>query len=264
VEHLQRWSLDALCDAAALCVTELASNAILHSRTPFTVAVRRLADGTRIDVQDDRPDRLPAPVPSAGLGPLDSGTTGRGLRLIAGLASRWGFFNTDLAKTVWAELFPGGPARPADPVVELATRPAPLAGAVNISFLDLPVKVAVASGAQVDDLVRQVQLDPARLDDAARQTFYRLLEASARPRLVGRHQAFRAAGEGSDRFSFEVAISPEEAAATAALSAFLQQMVDRGVVQPSPVGRDVNRLRAWLAEEYTAQSGGGQARPFSG
>lgn len=262
--QLERWSLDALCDDAALCVTELASNAILHSRTPFTVAVRPLAGGVRIDVQDDRPDRLPAVVPSAGLGPLDSGTTGRGLRLISGLASRWGFFNTDLAKTVWAELSPSAPAEAADPVVELTTRPSRRHGSVDISFLDLPVRAAVASGAQVDDLVRQVQLDPAKLDGGGRDTFYRLLELSARPRLIGRHRAFRAAGEGLDRFSFDVAISAEEAAATADLTAFLQQTVERGVIQPSPVSQDVDDLRAWLAEEFAAQSAGAPARRFPG
>jgi hypothetical protein len=40
VDALDRWGLERLSDDAALCAAELATNAILHCRRPFTVAVR--------------------------------------------------------------------------------------------------------------------------------------------------------------------------------------------------------------------------------
>ena len=213
-------------------------------------------------MQDDRPDRLPAPLPVDGLHPLETGTTGRGLRLLSGLASRWGWFNSDVAKTVWVELAELESLGRREPIIELVDRPSSLDGAVVVAFLDLPVRTAVASGAQVDDLVRQIQLEPGRLDEQERATFYRLLEQTARPRLTGRHEAFRAAGQGLDRFGFEVAISPTEALATMELTAFLQQTVERGVIQPVTVGPDVEAMRAWLVREYSSQSGGAPPAPF--
>ena len=253
-----------MSEDAVLCVTELSTNAILHSRTPFTVAVRRLEDGVRIDVQDERPDRLPSPVPVRGLDPLEIGITGRGLKLIAALASRWGWFNTHVAKTVWVELAEGVPLGAVEPIVQLAGRPAELDGAITVSYLDVPVRVAVASGVQVDDLVRQIQLDPGRLDEEEQATFYHLLERSASPRLIGRHEAFLAAGRGRDRFGFEVALSPDEAAAIFELSAFLQGVVERAVIQPVEVGPQVEAMRVWLVQEYTAQRDGAAPAAYPG
>lgn len=260
--RLQDWDLERFSDEAALCTAELATNAILHSRTPFTVAARPLPAGVRIDVQDEQPTRLPDPLPDD-FGPLESGSTGRGLKLVAGMATRWGYFNTDVAKTVWAELADTRLAGPADPYVELTARSYP-AGAPAVSLIDLPVRVSLASGAQVDDLVRQLQLAPGLLTDEEQGTFQQLLERSAAPRLTGRHEAFRAAGEGRDRYSLRLSISPEETAATSALTAMLASLVRRGLIEPMAVSAEVEAFRLWLAEEVAAQQGGRPPTPYRG
>jgi len=95
-------------EEAAHIVAELASNAVLHGRVlgrDFRLRLTLRADGTlRIEVTDARGDRLPRfPDPVA-----DESESGRGLRIVAAYADRWG---VDLApitcKTVWAELVPG-------------------------------------------------------------------------------------------------------------------------------------------------------------
>src|SRR5688572_31135673 len=71
---------DVLADAM-LCITELAANAALHARRPFSVMVRQVASGVRIDVVDERPEDLPLVTPRQGTASdiTDRAATGRGL-----------------------------------------------------------------------------------------------------------------------------------------------------------------------------------------
>ena len=69
-------------DTAALLVSELATNAVRHARTPFTVDMRHDDHVLEVDVGDDDP-RLPILRT-----PDDEG--GRGLRIVAALADEWG------------------------------------------------------------------------------------------------------------------------------------------------------------------------------
>ena len=107
-ETLARWGRSDLIDDASLVATELATNAVLHARTGFTIALWRCSEGTiRVAVRDAG---LGRPRPRRA-GPLEG--SGRGLRLVEALATAWG---TDLlpdGKLVWAELgSPGGSPRP--------------------------------------------------------------------------------------------------------------------------------------------------------
>ncbi|MFE0803018.1 ATP-binding protein [Streptomyces sp. NPDC058812] len=89
-------------------VAELASNAVLHGRVPgrdFRLALRLRTDGTlRVEVTDARGDRVPrAADPVA-----DDAESGRGLRIVAAYADRWGVDEgPSPAKTVWVEMTPG-------------------------------------------------------------------------------------------------------------------------------------------------------------
>jgi len=80
-------------DDAALVVTELATNAVLHARSGFTVTLTT-GPAIRISVRDaGQPPARPLPV-----APL------HGLGMIAVLASRWGTTPVTGGKEVWAEL----------------------------------------------------------------------------------------------------------------------------------------------------------------
>jgi hypothetical protein len=99
VDMLAAWGCWALLDDAALITTELATNAVLHAQTGFTVGVSRRPEGRiRIAVRDAS---LVGPQPRRA-GPLE--TSGRGLRLVAALAASWGFDPDPDGKTIWAEL----------------------------------------------------------------------------------------------------------------------------------------------------------------
>ena len=89
-----------VCDTAVLLTSELATNAMLHARTDFEVAVARLEDVLRIAVTDGN-TRLPQPS----MAPADA-TSGRGLALVDAMASAWGADRHGRGKTVWFELRP--------------------------------------------------------------------------------------------------------------------------------------------------------------
>jgi anti-sigma regulatory factor (Ser/Thr protein kinase) len=87
-------------DDVALLVSELAANAVLHARTAFTLGIVRQGDVVRVEVGDENPT-----MPRMKHHSIDS-PTGRGLRLVAALADRWGVMVRDggPGKTVWFEL----------------------------------------------------------------------------------------------------------------------------------------------------------------
>lgn len=86
---------------SVLLVSELATNAVLHARTSYTVAITTLGPGAaRVAVSDDDPT-----PPTADLNGSDYATGGRGLMLLRGLARRWGCdTGGGCGKTVWFEV----------------------------------------------------------------------------------------------------------------------------------------------------------------
>jgi len=89
----------SLCQDAALLVSELVTNAVIHGRTTATVEVHRPADTLRVTVRDDNPS-----LPAVGDAPDLNTESGRGLLIVSKTASRWGIEAGDDGKTIWFEL----------------------------------------------------------------------------------------------------------------------------------------------------------------
>jgi anti-sigma regulatory factor (Ser/Thr protein kinase) len=89
---------DVDLDTAELLLSELATNAVNHARTPFDVHVTAVPT-VRVAVHDDD-QRMPTVSPS----PIVEGDHGRGLALVHDLAVRWGVTFERGGKTVWFEL----------------------------------------------------------------------------------------------------------------------------------------------------------------
>ena len=101
----------ALCQVAAVLVSELATNAVRHANTlEFAVEVRFTpAEGLLwVGVSDTGAGQ---PVPRT---PLITAEHGRGLQLVATLADRWGAHRRRATgeKTVWFELDAAAPVGP--------------------------------------------------------------------------------------------------------------------------------------------------------
>ena len=95
VATLNAWGAGDLAADAALVVTELAANAIVHAHSAFTVILSVHDDLLRISVRDA------APLDGAGL----RGAPLHGLGAVDALASRWGVESLGAAgKSVWVDL----------------------------------------------------------------------------------------------------------------------------------------------------------------
>lgn len=97
-ERLVELGAAGACDDAEALVSELATNAVLHARTPFTVEVSREGETVRVCVLDA--SSSPPRVRDYGT----DATTGRGMRLVAALSSDWGTESQSGEKAVWFEL----------------------------------------------------------------------------------------------------------------------------------------------------------------
>lgn len=103
---LRSWHCDdELVSSAALLTTELVTNSVLHAGTPIEVTVALTGPDVRVRVEvSDEDDTLPTPRPYA-----TDAMTGRGLRLVEAVASRWGAearAGSQPGKVVWFELSP--------------------------------------------------------------------------------------------------------------------------------------------------------------
>ncbi len=92
------WRGEQLAADTALVVTELATNAVVHAGSAFSVSLTLSGGAIRISVGDTLPlgprgaDQELAAVPGHGLG------------VVAAIAARWGFEGLGSGKAVWAEL----------------------------------------------------------------------------------------------------------------------------------------------------------------
>ncbi|WP_307124242.1 ATP-binding protein [Streptomyces sp. B1I3] len=99
-EFLSHRSGRQYTDVAELLLSELLTNALIHTRNGAVVTVTSAPARLRVEVRDFLAEQEPAPyVPNA-----DDGTHGRGLLLVQSLADSWGVTAQALGKVVWFEL----------------------------------------------------------------------------------------------------------------------------------------------------------------
>jgi anti-sigma regulatory factor (Ser/Thr protein kinase) len=94
VVHL--WDLDHVRYRVELLITELATNATRHARTPYSVGLSLTGSELRGEVTDANP--LPPHVDEEATA---DATGGRGLRLVNEVADAWGYDRHYYGKTVW-------------------------------------------------------------------------------------------------------------------------------------------------------------------
>lgn len=111
---VQEWGHPGLSGDAALLVSELATNALLHGAIRgrlFRVHLTLTATALRIAVSDPRGEHLPVPREATA-----EECYGRGLLIVARVAGHWGVEPRTVGKTVFAELaLRQGPDMPMGP-----------------------------------------------------------------------------------------------------------------------------------------------------
>ena len=102
--HLQCHNVTDRIATIELVTSELATNAIEHARTPFTVTVRGEDHEVRVAVHDGCPDM----GTSSSADPLS--LKGRGLLIAQALSDSWGVEQEVGGKSVWALFTVAAPA----------------------------------------------------------------------------------------------------------------------------------------------------------
>ncbi len=95
---IDRWAVrPGVADEACLVVSELVTNAFAHGRSDAVLRLLRRNGLLRVEVLDED-TRMPVIVV-----PDPDSLSGRGLALVASLATLWGAERTAYGKVVWAE-----------------------------------------------------------------------------------------------------------------------------------------------------------------
>ncbi|MFP5348091.1 MAG: GAF domain-containing protein [Actinomycetes bacterium] len=214
---------DSVSGDAAMVVTELVTNALLHARPPVVVRVVEKRDGLRVEVADRSPV-----TPMRALAGTES-MTGRGLRLVDALANRWGVDGERTGKVVWCELSPDHDGSDGERTEPAGRHPGALNGeppSVNqttprqtytISLGDAPTDLLLAAKAHVDNLVRELTLVqigasaghvpplPPRLV----QTIETVVTAFGEARRAIKRLAVKAAEAGRSRTELVITVSED-------------------------------------------------------
>lgn len=95
--HLNEHDLSDLADDVRLVVSELATNALVHAQTPFTVILEALGPSVVLTVKDGSTSE-PVPVATE-----DPDIDGRGISIVQTLSRGWGVIvDGEGGKSVWA------------------------------------------------------------------------------------------------------------------------------------------------------------------
>jgi anti-sigma regulatory factor (Ser/Thr protein kinase) len=195
--RLGGWSPDGVA-TVQLLLSELVTNAILHTTDVVEVTAERSGSKVTVEVADSNPSK-----PVVKQYERDA-ATGRGLHLVEALADAWGVRGDERRKSVWFRVIDGTPSRrtvpgtgddPAGPqglhswsgsAAGAQSAVAPLSGAgepeVSVSLIGLPVGVYLAAEEHHDALVRELGMllsssrESSNRDGGARVVPARLVE----------------------------------------------------------------------------------------
>ncbi|QYG91685.1 ATP-binding protein [Iamia sp. SCSIO 61187] len=247
-----------LVHAAELVATELATNGLLHGTGRVVATVRPVDGGVRIEV-GDASRRAPLVAP-----PSSEGLTGRGLAVVAQLASRWGYEVTGDGKVVWAEVTAADPVGAADAEWSDAADDHPPPAHHHVTLGEVPTDLLVAAKRHVDNLLREFALASmgerrgatAPVPPALAELIERVVHRFAEARVEIKRQATAAARAGATHTALELDLLPEVADAAQeyadaldALDAHLR--ANRLLTLETPHQHKV--FRRWYIDEIVAQ-----------
>jgi hypothetical protein len=189
--------------------------------------------------------------------------TGRGLAIVSQLAETWGVDATDVdgrpGKLVWAELVAG--------TDDARLEPTP--ARQEAVLIDVPIRLYLASEAQLDALLREMQLlaaDWSSRDDRLVRSLAESLRRNAEARIVSQAEARRRIEAGDDVLVLRF---PMSAATPSAARGFLD-VVDLsetltrrgdGTDDDARLTAELRHFRRWYVAELTHQALGGAPRP---
>lgn len=278
-DALTDWGWTGVVDEVGLCVSELATNATLHSGSPYflvdlaeragsiCLAVADTGRGSadvlsrQPELSDALDDELTADGASA---------TGRGMFLVASLAAAWGIDELATGKRIWAE-FRREPEAGADAVGDPGAarvtrrpeRPEPVLDPDEwavVRFRGCPAALLIAHDDNLAEYARELRLIGHRMGEPA---FRRLGEVLAGyladhapnwdPAGIIAHDAVRA---GRELIDFDVLATKEVRASIRFLRDLIAEaeaLSGQDRLMTLPAAEPVQRLRDWMEGEFLGQ-----------
>jgi serine phosphatase RsbU (regulator of sigma subunit)/anti-sigma regulatory factor (Ser/Thr protein kinase) len=147
-----------LVEDAEQVVSELVTNAILHGAEPVTLRILRGEHALRLEVEDSGRTIPVVSLPSTDM------MTGRGLSLVAAIASGWGVEESLVGKVVWAELAEEPSKLEPTPAsgLDLSLGPAPVPDGAEprhtVRLGAVRTDLLLAAKAHIDSVARELQL----------------------------------------------------------------------------------------------------------
>lgn len=221
-DALRALGFEDLDEDAALVASELVTNAVLHGDGVVGVRVEPLAGGVRISVEDRS-----RTAPAMALVNRHA-MTGRGLRLVSALTTRWAAEATDTGKVVWAELARGHAATELteDELLEMwddaewleETSPEMRH---RVVLGDVPTQLLIEAKTHVDNLVREFTLTATGAATGATPPLPLPLATLVETVVTGfadarsaiKRQAVEAARRGDGHVRLELSLPPDAAEA---------------------------------------------------
>jgi hypothetical protein len=272
-DGLADWGRTGLVDDAALCMTELAANAALHSGSRFMdvhlhdlggpVELAVIDDGERTQLEAVVPRTSPAMRAESAL-LLAEPTTGRGLAIVSMLAHDWGVADVDGRRRVWAVLAPEeevGPVRPPrwdEPIADDARDDVLPDGWRMVVVPQAPVALSVRIDSHIDEVIRELQLidSSPRSPSAEMAQLIQDLISVPFARHTARAQALDADDRDLDRVDVRLPMPREAAPMVRSLLEVMREadeLCRDHQLLAVPATPEMDRLREWYTHNMVTQ-----------
>jgi PAS domain S-box-containing protein len=244
-----------LVDQAQLLVSEVVTNAVLHSRGPIGLSVVAAEYWVSIEVSDGS-SSVPSPRHYD-----DQATTGRGLEIVEFVATRWGVAQETGGKVVWFELG-RPPAGRGQEVRSGHTETSEVPTGV-VRLLNMPPDLVLATLERGDALLREFAL--LEMGEEGRARGDRPRRGGALPTAAVLEVAAAAVAAGHS--GVDVAVTLPLVAADLALERLgvadeAERLASSGELLAPPALPEIAACRRWLLGQITLQLRGEAPTPW--
>ena len=251
-------------DAAALALSEIVTNALVHAGTPMRLRVILAPSSVRVELADGSV-HLPLPRDYS-----RAAGTGRGLHMVTEMVDQWGAHHDEDGKVVWFEIADPPPAEPHGAAGQISpARPPTQQSTVRVELNNVPLLMHAAWQEHAAGLLRELLLtrleeDASAIDEhaAASAAMSVLFEQIPAPELGDDPEAImaRALEPHVSAEQVFIELSPEAAGDFDVLDEMLQiaiRMAEQGDLLSPPTQPEIGALRRWLCAQVREQASGG-------